>query len=74
MFHTHSHIHIQIDQLSTGIDREYLVKGFDDEYVAAYYSYAVDTAVIYGADRFSAEIEMKDVINFEIALANVSLK
>lgn len=59
--------------MSLGMDREYLIKGFDDEYVAAYYSYAVDTAVIYGAERFNAELEMKDVVNFEIALANVSI-
>ena len=58
--------------MSLGMDREYLIKGFEDEYVSAYYSYAVDTAVIYGAERFNAELEMKDVVNFEIALANVS--
>lgn len=57
--------------MSLGLDRELLIEGFDDESVAAYYSYAVDTAVIYGADRFNAELEMKDVVNFEIALANV---
>lgn len=58
--------------MSLGMDREYLIKGFDDQYVTAYYSYAVDMAVIYGAERFNAEIEMKDVVNFEIALANVN--
>lgn len=58
--------------MSLGLDRELLIEGFDDENVAAYFSYAVDTAVIFGADRFNAELEMKDVLNFEIALANVS--
>lgn len=66
-----ANLFLQIDQTSTGIDREYLIKGFDDEFVAAYYSYAVDMAVIYGAERFHAELDMKDVINFEMALANV---
>jgi neprilysin len=57
--------------MSLGLDREYLINGLEDEYVQAYYSYQVDTAVIYGADRFSAELEMKEVLNFEIQLANV---
>lgn len=58
--------------MSLGLDRELLIEGFDDENVAAYFSYAVDMAVIFGADRFNAELEMKDVLSFEIALANVS--
>lgn len=57
--------------MALGMDREYLIKGFDDETVQAYYNYQVDLAVIYGAERFNAELEMKDVINFEMALANV---
>jgi len=42
--------------------------------VAAYHSYQVDMAVLYGADRQRAEKDMKDVLEFEFALANVSLK
>jgi membrane metallo-endopeptidase-like protein 1 len=57
--------------MSLGMDREYLIKGFEDEIVQAYYNYMVDMAVIYGAERFNAELDMKDVINFEMALANV---
>jgi hypothetical protein len=57
--------------MSLGLDREYLLKGFDDENVQAYYHYQVNSAVIYGADRFTAELEMKDVLNFEMQLANV---
>ena len=59
--------------MSLGMDREYLIAGFDDENVQAYYSYMVDMAVIFGADRFNAELEMKDVLNFEMRLANVRL-
>ena len=53
------------------MDREYLVKGFDDPNVQAYYNYQVDAAVIFGADRFNAELEMKDILTFEIHLAEV---
>lgn len=37
-----------------------------------YYNYHVDTACFYGADRYTAEIEVKEVLNFEIAVAKVS--
>lgn len=40
--------------------------------VKSYYDYMVDTAVTHGADRQRAEIEMKDALEFEAALANVS--
>lgn len=33
----------------------------------------VDTAVIYGAERAVAEIELREALEFEIALANVSM-
>jgi neprilysin len=56
-----------------GLGREYLVKGHDDPIVKAYYSYMVDMAVLYGADRSRAEIELIDSLNFEMTLANVSL-
>lgn len=55
-----------------GLSREYLIKGMENPIVTAYHSYQVDMAVLYGADRNRAEIEMKNVLNFEFALANVS--
>lgn len=62
---------LQVDQPNLGIDREYLVKGFEDEVVQAYYSYQVDTAVLFGSDRFQAETEVKSVLTFEMALAKI---
>lgn len=41
--------------------------------MAAYHSYQVDMAVLYGADRARAEKEMRDVLNLEFALANVRI-
>lgn len=64
---------IDIDQASTGVSREYLIKGFEDKIVVAYYEYMVDIAVIYGADRSRAERELRESLEFEIALANISL-
>lgn len=43
-----------------------------DKVVSAYYSYMVDLAVLFGADRPKAETELKESLEFEMALANVS--
>ncbi|PSN53889.1 Membrane metallo-endopeptidase-like 1 [Blattella germanica] len=64
---------ISIDQASLGISREYLSKGFGEKIVDAYYSYLVDIAVILGADRARAEKEIKESVEFEMKLANISL-
>lgn len=63
---------IQIDQTDLGLNREYIIRGLEDKVVKAYYDYMVDTAVTHGADRQRAEIEMKDALEFEAALANVN--
>lgn len=49
------------------------MKGLEDKIVKAYYEYMVDMAVIYGADRARAERELMESLEFEIALANISL-
>lgn len=55
-----------------GLSREYLSKGMNDKIVSAYYNYMVDIAEILGADREQAKIELKESLEFEIKLANVS--
>lgn len=64
-------IPIQIDQPGLGLSREFLVKGLNETLVQAYHSFQVDMAVLYGAERKDAEQDMLDVLNFEIAFANV---
>lgn len=63
----------QFDQPSFGLNRELLVKGWDESTVKAYYNYMVDLAVILGAKKPRAETELKDALNFEIALAEVDI-
>jgi membrane metallo-endopeptidase-like protein 1 len=63
---------MQIDQAALGLSREYLIQGVDNKIVQAYHKYQVDMAVLYGADRTRAEKEMREVLDFEFALANVS--
>lgn len=38
-----------------------------------YYEYIVDVAVMFGANRTLAEIEMADVIAFQLKMSNVSM-
>lgn len=63
---------LQLDQASLSLSREYLVKGMEEKLVAALYSYMVDIAVMFGADRDRAQKELKESLEFEIKLANVS--
>ena len=60
-----------MDQAALGLSQKYLARGSDDPIVKAYYSYIVDLAVMFGADRKKAEKELSDSLNFEIALAKV---
>lgn len=62
----------QLDQASLGLSREYLNRGFSDKLVLAYYDYMVDVATLLGADRARAEVELKESLQFEMKLANVS--
>lgn len=54
------------------MSREYLNRGFSDKLVQAYYDYMVDIATLLGADRVKAEVELKNSLEFEMKLANVS--
>lgn len=63
---------LQLDQAALGLSREYLSKDFTDKIVQAYYSYMVDIAVILGANKTDAEVELRESLEFEMNLANVS--
>ena len=62
----------RIIQASLGMSREYLVNGIEDEDVNSYYNYMVNVAVLLGADRVTAERELRESLLFEIELANAS--
>eukprot|EP00092_Neocalanus_flemingeri_P016471 GFUD01017824.1.p1 GENE.GFUD01017824.1~~GFUD01017824.1.p1 ORF type:complete len:761 (-),score=194.29 GFUD01017824.1:231-2513(-) len=64
---------LEIDQPGLGLSREYLIKGFKDKDVQAYYNYMVQTAVFMGADETVAEVEMKEALELELKLAEMSL-
>ncbi|XP_064087548.1 neprilysin-2-like isoform X3 [Macrobrachium nipponense] len=65
---------IDIDQPPLGMpSRKYLLKGFNDSDVQAYYNYQISMAELLGADRQRAEVELKESLEFEIQIANYSL-
>ena len=62
-----------VHQFSPGLSREYLIKGFEDKDVQAYYNFMVNMAVLLGAERPRAEQEMKEALMLELKLAELSL-
>ncbi|XP_053693923.1 neprilysin-2-like [Sabethes cyaneus] len=64
---------IQVDQASLSVNREYLIKGLSHPIVSAYYNYMVDIAVLLGANENRAKHELLEALEFQIALANISL-
>lgn len=63
---------IRIDQASLGLSREYLVLNTTDPFVQAYQSYQADLAVLFGAEPTLAATEMREALDFEIELAQIS--
>lgn len=54
-------------------DRTYLIRGLKDTATAAYYRQMVKTAILLGANKAIAEIEMLAALKFEMTLANVNI-
>lgn len=53
--------------------RDYYLKGLDDPIVQMYHRFAVNVAVMLGANKTAAELEMRDMVQLEVELANVSI-
>merc|ERR1712106_277567 len=64
---------LEIDQPGLGLSREYLIKGFNDKDVQAYYNYMVQTADFMGAEEEVAKVEMKEALELELKLAEMTL-
>lgn len=65
------HFRQQIGRASPGLDKELLLKGVNDTNVQAYLQFMIDVAVMFGANRTSAQDEMLKVLEFEESLAEV---
>ncbi|XP_035206779.1 neprilysin-1-like isoform X2 [Stegodyphus dumicola] len=64
---------IQLDQMTFGLpSREYFLKDSSERERKAYLKLMVEIATLYGAERETAEIDMSDVLDLEIRLANAS--
>lgn len=65
---------LYIDQQGFGMpNRDYFLKGRNDKTLLAYETFATQFAVMFGANPTRAMIDMKDMVDFEIRLANISL-
>ncbi|XP_048750063.2 neprilysin-1-like [Ostrea edulis] len=65
---------LYIDQPALGLpDRDYFLKGRDDRKLLAYEKYATEMAIIFGADSGEAADAMKEVVDFEIDIANATM-
>lgn len=63
----------KIDQPGLSLARKTILKGMKDTVVQAYFNFMVDIAVAFGAEKTRALRELKDTLEFEIKLANVSI-
>ncbi|KAI5630575.1 VLP3p-4, transcript variant X7 [Venturia canescens] len=63
---------IEIDEGTTRLPRTYLLEGLKNEIVVSYYKYMVDVAVLLGANRRRARIELIESLLFEMQLADIS--
>lgn len=61
-----------MDQASLGLPREYLVNGLQEKEVKIYLDFMVDAAVLLGAERSFAEVDMLDSLKFEIELSKIT--
>ncbi|XP_058790753.1 neprilysin-2-like [Phymastichus coffea] len=64
---------ITLDQASTGLEQEYLSKGFQDKIVQAYYKYMTNLAEVLGADEQQSRKDLRDSLDFEIELSKIFL-
>lgn len=62
---------MQMDTATFGLDSQFLLKGIENSNVKSYSNFMVDAAVILGADRKTAEHELRDSLQFEMNLAKV---
>lgn len=64
---------VQLDQAELGMpSREYYMKGHEDVGVQVYEQFAINVAILFGANESNAEREIREMIDFEIELANLT--
>lgn len=62
---------LQIDQPNFGLSQKFLLHDLEDANVKAYYEFMVDSAVVFGANKTVADVELLDSLRFEMELAKV---
>ncbi|XP_070505218.1 neprilysin-2-like [Chironomus tepperi] len=62
---------IRIDQPNLQLEREQFLEEFESQTIQDYHKYQVDLAILYGAKRICAELQMREVLEFEVKLARI---
>jgi len=71
--HTDTSRHVvDVDRASLALNPIYLKRGLSDKTVDSYYRYMVDVAVMLGATRDRAEVDLRKSLEFEVLLAKIS--
>lgn len=68
------YVFFQVDQPDLGLSQKFLLNGMEDTNVKAYHELMVDAAVVFGANRSAAELELLESLQFEMELAKVKIK
>ncbi|XP_061163331.1 neprilysin-like [Saccostrea echinata] len=64
---------IQLDQPELGMpSRDYYLRGVEDEDVQIYEKFAINVAMMFGANETQARIDMREMVELEIELANIT--
>ncbi|XP_050420480.1 neprilysin-1-like isoform X2 [Adelges cooleyi] len=64
---------LQLDQMQLGLpSKDYFLKDSSAEALQAYHKYMTEVAVLLGANKSTAPLELLKIIEFEIELANVT--
>ncbi|KAF2889178.1 hypothetical protein ILUMI_16995, partial [Ignelater luminosus] len=62
-----------VGQANLGLTWEFLIKEFEEKLVKAYYDYMVDIAVLFGADKNASLKKLKETLELEITIANITV-
>ncbi|KAF7995392.1 hypothetical protein HCN44_006499 [Aphidius gifuensis] len=63
---------ITLGDYSSSLPRNYLLRGLNDESVSNYFNYMVNVSVAFGAEQEQAKKELREALEFEIKLINLT--
>lgn len=65
---------LYVDQPTFELERDFLINGWNETNVQAYFAYIKDIAIALKGDKGCVDREAREIVDFEIALAKVGMK